>query len=72
MNRWQPDVIELPCGSWACFDVDSGMGYRCMRCEAMVGSVGQPDHCKEEAEKWKVNKLLGGMSWEEYLRSREE
>ena len=55
--------IHLPCGGTAIFDDDSGIGYRCEDCMAMVGSVGQPTRCKEEAKKYDNWKLLGGKGW---------
>ena len=56
--------IFLPCAAVAVFDVPSEMGYRCMQCDAMVGSVGQPQRCREEAEKWKTIEALGGSGWD--------
>jgi hypothetical protein len=58
-----PD-IKLPCGSEAYFDHSSGISYRCYECNAVVGSVGQPRRCKEEAEKWEIQKVLGGQGWD--------
>jgi hypothetical protein len=58
-----PSVIFVPCGSTARWDFDSDMGYRCESCFAMLGSIGQPDHCKEEADKWKNLEALGGRGW---------
>jgi hypothetical protein len=34
------ETIELPCGATAAFDYPSGIGYRCMNCMAIWGSVG--------------------------------
>lgn len=35
-------LINTPCGAKAIFDVESGCGYRCLDCFAIVGSVGCP------------------------------
>jgi len=56
--------IKLPCGSIASFDQSSGISYRCEDCMAVVGSVGQPRRCKEEADKYDLMKQLGGKGWE--------
>ena len=63
--------IYLPCGSVAEFDVPSEMGYRCTSCFAMVGSIGQPQHCVEAAEKWKNLERLGGKGWD-FKRGRQK
>ena len=55
-------TIHLPCGSRAWFD--GGFCYRCEDCFAVVGSVGQPDRCQAEAEKYKALKALGGKGWD--------
>lgn len=64
--------IELPCGGVAFFDEDSGISYRCETCGAVVGSVGQPQHCKDEAKKYEAWKLLGGKGWDYDRRTEEE
>ena len=64
--------IKLPCGSTAYFDESSGICYRCETCFAVVGSIGQPEHCKEEARKWEVQKLLGGKGWDHFDGLEEE
>ena len=56
--------LKLPCGGLAIFDESSGIGYRCEDCMAVVGSMGQPDYCKEEAEKWQAWEILGGKGWD--------
>lgn len=61
--------IFLPCGSRARFDGD--FSYRCENCFAVVGSIGQPDRCKAEADKWYNLKALGGRGWD-YERGRQE
>lgn len=58
------DLMPLPCGGIAYFDDDSGIGYRCSTCNAIVGSIGQPKHCKEEAEKYETWEKLGGKGWD--------
>lgn len=63
------DPIKLPCGGRAWFDHGSGISYRC-ECGATVGSIGMPQHCKEEAEKWDMIKALGGEGWD-YLAENE-
>jgi hypothetical protein len=30
---------------------------------AVVGSIGQPQHCKDEADKYKNWQQLGGRGW---------
>lgn len=37
----------LACGGTPIFDVESGMSYRCDTCLAVIGSIGQPQSCKE-------------------------
>lgn len=54
----------LPCGGTAYFDESSGIGYRCEDCMAVVGSIGQPQHCKEQAQKYKNWERLGGQGWD--------
>jgi hypothetical protein len=58
-----PWFMELPCGGKATFCVEAGYGYRCMDCMAVVGSIGQPKRCKEEAEKYRNWEKLGGKGW---------
>jgi hypothetical protein len=55
--------IKIPCGATAAFDYDSGISYRCENCFAVVGSIGQPQQCKDEAEKYELMKKLGGRGW---------
>ena len=54
----------LPCGNRATFDHASGMSYRCDQCWAVVGSIGQPRECRDEMNKWKNWKTLGGRDWD--------
>ncbi len=56
--------MYLPCGGVAYFDPDSGISYRCETCFAVVGSVGQPLSCREEAKKYEAWKELGGVGWD--------
>lgn len=54
----------LPCGGRAYFDTSSGMSYRCKDCLAVVGSIGMPQECKDEAAKWDNWEKLGGKGWD--------
>lgn len=56
--------IFLPCGSRALFDESSGISYRCETCFAVVGSIGQPRECVDEAKKYEVLETLGGKGWD--------
>lgn len=38
---------QMPCGGIPIFDADSGYAYRCDKCNAVIGSVGQSDDCKK-------------------------
>lgn len=64
--------IHLPCGGIASFDESSGISYRCEHCGSVVGSIGQPQECKEEAKKYDLMKSLGGQGWEYYEHIVEE
>lgn len=55
--------LHLPCGGTAYFDHDSGISYRCEHCGAVVGSIGQPQHCKDEAAKYENWEKIGGKKW---------
>lgn len=55
---------HLPCGGYAEFDEGSGCSYRCWTCMATVGSIGQPEHCKEEARKWEAYEEQGMWKWD--------
>ena len=63
------DPMPLPCGGTAYFDESSGISYRC-ECGAVVGSIGMPQYCKDQADKWRVMELLGGKGWD-YLEEAE-
>ena len=54
----------LPCGGRAVFDESSGISYRCEHCMAVVGSIGQPQRCKDEDQKYKNWQKLGGRGWD--------
>lgn len=58
------DPMPLPCGGIAYFDESSGISYRCELCNAVVGSIGQPQRCKDEAAKWDNWAKLGGKGWD--------
>lgn len=65
------DVMKLPCGGIAYFDEDSGISYRCELCGAVVGSIGQPQSCKDEMTKWDNWVALGGKGWDYNLEPEE-
>lgn len=65
-----PDIY-LPCGATAKFDESSGISYRCETCMAVVGSIGQPQSCKDEALKYDNWKKLGGVGWD-YIDGKTE
>ena len=65
------DPMHLPCGGTAYYEDWTGMhSYRCDTCMAVIGSIGQPQSCKDEAQKWDNWKLLGGKGWD-YLEGSE-
>ena len=64
--------ILLPCVAVAYFDHESEMGYRCSTCFAMVGSIGQPDECQKEMEKYKTLEAIGGKGWDYDLGEQKE
>jgi hypothetical protein len=53
--------LHLPCGGVAEFDGD--FSYRCWSCMAVVGSIGQSQHCKDEAKKYENWEAMGGKGW---------
>ena len=57
------EVLHMPCGGVAFPDEAAGIGYRCEDCMAVIGSVGQSDRCKAEAQKYEDWKKLGGKGW---------
>lgn len=68
--QWGMDAMYLPCGGTAYFDESSGISYRC-ECGAVVGSIGMPQVCKDEAEKWEVQKALGGQGWDYFAEEKQ-
>ena len=64
------DRMKLPCGGTAYFDQESGISYRCIDCFAVVGSIGMPQRCKDEAQKYDNWAALGGKGWD-YLEEEE-
>lgn len=64
--------IKLPCGGTAYFDHESGISYRCVDCMAVVGSMGMPDYCQEEAQKYRNWKAMGGKGWDYIGREDDE
>lgn len=58
------DPMPLPCGGTAYFDESSGFSYRCDTCLTIVGSISQPQSCKDEAEKYETWERLGGKGWD--------
>lgn len=65
------ETIHLPCGAAAHFCVEAGFGYRCEDCIAVVGSIAQPRHCVEEANKYVVLKALGSRARWDYALGKE-
>lgn len=62
-EEWQAPM-HLPCGGRAVFDEASGISFRCEDCMAVVGSIGQPRECVEEAKKYEAWQQLGGAGWD--------
>jgi hypothetical protein len=56
------DLMPLPCGGIAEFD--GNFSYHCHQCMAVVGSIGQPQSCKEEENKWIAWEAIGGKGWD--------
>ena len=63
MNYTEYEPMNLPCGGTAYFDEGSGISYRC-ECGSVVGSIGQPQSCKDEEAKWDSWSSLGGKGWD--------
>lgn len=40
-----PAWVTTPCGNTAHFNHESGYGYICEQCFAVLGSVGMPSEC---------------------------
>lgn len=66
-----PKIIYSPCGNEAVWDYESDMGYRCTTCFAMIGSIGQPKSCQDEANKYKMLEILGSKGWD-YERGKQK
>lgn len=62
------DPMNLPCGGTAYWDEGSGISYRC-ECGAVVGSIGMPKSCKDEAQKYENWEKLGGKGWDYFKGS---
>jgi hypothetical protein len=59
------DMMLMPCGGIAYYDEpEFGTNYFCAQCEAILGSDAQPQACKDEEDKWQLQKLLGGKGWD--------
>lgn len=58
------DPMYLPCGGTAYFDDGAGYGHRCWTCMSVVGSIGQPQRCKDEEQKYLNWEKLGGKGWD--------
>jgi hypothetical protein len=58
------DALYLPCGGEAHFDDGAGYGHRCEMCGAVLGSIGQPRRCREEADKWTAYEKAGMWRWD--------
>lgn len=65
------DPMRLPCGGVAYYDETSGISYRCEDCGAVVGSIGMPDSCKNEADKWETWEKIGGKGWDYFAEPEE-
>ena len=64
-------LMKLPCGGIAYYDENSGISYRCGHCMAVVGSIAQPQRCKDEEAKWANWEALGGKGWDYYAEPDE-
>lgn len=40
-------LARMNCGGVPVFDRESGMSYRCDKCFAVIGSIGQSQQCKD-------------------------
>jgi hypothetical protein len=63
------DPMKLPCGGTAYFDQESGISFRCWDCMAVVGSIGQPQECKDAAQKYENWEKLGGKGWDYFAEA---
>lgn len=64
-------LMKLPCGGIAYYDENSGISYRCAQCMAVVGSIAQPQSCKDEEAKWEAWAKLGGQEWDYFCDPEE-
>lgn len=64
-------LMKLPCGGIAYYDENSGIAYRCGHCNAVVGSIAMPKHCKDEIDKWDAWEAMGGQKWDYYTEPEE-
>jgi hypothetical protein len=55
--------LHLPCGGTGYFDESSGYSYRCESCMAVVGSIGQPQRCKDENSLIETEAALSGKNY---------
>ena len=66
------DRMMLPCGGVAYYEDWTGMhSYRCEVCGAVVGSIGQPQSCKDEMKKYENWAKLGGKDWDYFAEAEE-
>ena len=68
-GAWVPLFQHQPCGSTAEFD--GNHSYRCELCCAVVGSIAQPQHCKDEMKKYENWAKLGGKDWDYFAEAEE-
>ena len=64
-------LMKLPCGGIAYYDENSGINWRCGQCMAVVGSIAQPQRCKDEEAKWAAWEKLGGQGWDYFCDPEE-
>lgn len=57
------NILHLPCGGTAYFDEQSGYSYRCESCMATVGSIAQPQQCKDAEFLIKAEAALSSKKW---------
>lgn len=57
-------AMHLPCGATAYFDHGSGCSHRCDTCGATLGSISQPQHCKDEDAKYEAWEKIDGAGWD--------
>ena len=64
-------LMKLPCGGIAYYDENSGISFRCGQCMTVVGSIAQPQRCKDEEDKWTNWEKLGGKGWDYFCDPEE-